>query len=155
MSQRSTLVTLQALAKREADSAARQLSAAIEQHGHARQRLSMLSDLRTDYAQRLQQQHAEGLSMMAIRNGHACHGKIDDAIAGQKKLEAAATTRVEQARACWQAKQRREKTWESLIRRGVHADAVRLLKQERKLMDELASRTGRHRRGESGTDGDA
>ncbi len=140
MSQRTALNTLQVLAKRESDSAVRLLSSAIEQHGHARQRLDMLMDLRAEYTQRLQQQSAAGISIMAIRNYQAFMEKIDHAIAGQQRLEAAATARVEQTRAGWQSKKRTEKTWELLIRRGVRADALKALTQERKLMDEFASR---------------
>ena len=150
MSKRSALDTLQLLAKRETDSAARQLSAAIEQHGSARQKLQMLVELRTEYVERLQQQSSQGMSIASIMNFQAFIAKIDDAIAGQQRLEASAGTRVEQANSGWQTKKRAEKTWESLIQRGDRAAALKALKQERKLMDEFASRATRHK-----IDGDA
>ncbi len=150
MSKRSALDTLQLLAKRETDSAARQLSAAIEQHGSARQKLQMLVELRAEYVERLQQQSSQGMSIASIMNFQAFIAKIDDAIAGQQRLEASAGTRVEQANSGWQAKKRAEKTWESLIQRGDRLAALKALKQERKLMDEFASRATRQQ-----IDGDA
>ncbi len=144
MSHRTALDTLQLLAKRESDSAARQLSSAIAQHGSARQRLDMLIDLRTEYAQRLQRQSGEGMSIASIRNFQAFMEKIDDAIAGQARLEASASARVEQANAGWHTKKRAEKIWEALIRRSDRSAALKAQKQDRKLMDEFASRAARH-----------
>lgn len=150
----SALDTLQQLARRETDSAARQLSAAIEQHGNAKERLEMLVGLRTEYQQRLLQQSSTGVSIAAIRNYHAFMDKIDHAIAGQTRLEESASTRVDHANAGWQSKKRAEMTWESLVKREERAAALKAAKIERKQMDEFASRALRQRIGGDDNDYD-
>ncbi len=143
MNNSTALDTLQMLARRETDGAARRLSTAIEQRGSARQKLDMLVALRSEYESRLQRQSGEGLSIAAIRNFHAFMEKIDQAIAGQVRLEESATARVEQANIGWQSKKRAEKKWEILGLRSERAAQLKAQRQDRKLMDEYASRAAR------------
>lgn len=150
MNNRTALDTLQQLAQRETDGAARQLTVALDQQTSAKQRLDMLLELRAEYAERLLRQSREGMSIAAIKNFQAFMEKIDDAIAGQTRLAASASTRVEQANAGWQAKKRAEKTWESLIKRDDRANLLKEQRQDRKLMDEYASRAARRQMGDDG-----
>ncbi len=150
MNNRTALDTLQQLAQRETDGAARQLTVALDQQTSAKQRLDMLLELRAEYAERLLRQSREGMSIAAIKNFQAFMEKIDDAIAGQTRLAASASNRVEQANAGWQAKKRAEKTWESLINRDDRANLLKEQRQDRKLMDEYASRAARRQMGDDG-----
>ncbi len=150
MNNRTALDTLQQLAQRETDGAARQLTVALDQQTSAKQRLDMLLELRAEYAERLLRQSREGMSIAAIKNFQAFMEKIDDAIAGQTRLAASASNRVEQANAGWQAKKRAEKTWDSLIKRDEQANLLKEQRQDRKLMDEYASRAARRQMGDDG-----
>ncbi len=153
MNNRTALDTLQQLAQKETDGAARQLTSALEQQSSAKQKLDMLLELRAEYTERLLRQSREGMSIAAIKNFQAFMKKIDEAIAGQTRLAANATTQVEQANAGWQSKKRAEKTWESLISRNERTVLLKEQKQDRKLMDEYASRAAR--RTMNGDDGNA
>ncbi len=150
MNNRTALDTLQQLAQRETDGSARQLTVALDQQTSAKQRLDMLLELRAEYAERLLRQSREGMSIAAIKNFQAFMEKIDDAIAGQTRLAASASSRVEQANAGWQAKKRAEKTWDSLIKRDEQTNLLKEQRQDRKLMDEYASRAARRQMGDDG-----
>ncbi len=147
----TALDTLQQLAQRDTDGAARQLRSAIEHHAGARQRLELLLELRAEYLQRLQQQSGAGLSIAAICNFRNFIDKLDDAIAGQTRLEQSASAQVDYANAGWQARKRAEMSWESLAQRGERAAALAALRLERKQMDEFASRAVRARFGADDT----
>lgn len=147
--------TLQQLAQREIDQAARALQTANQQHQASRQRLAMLVGLRADYGQRLQQACDSGVSMAAIRNFHGFIDKIDQAIAGQHQLEQSAAARAADISASWQARQRTAMIWASLRRRSEHAVLLGVQAQERRQMDEFAARSRQHAVARSGLSGES
>jgi len=83
MNNRTALDTLQQLAQKETDGAARRLTSALEQQTSAKQKLEMLLELRAEYTERLLRQSREGMSIAAIKNFQAFMKKIDEAIALQ------------------------------------------------------------------------
>ncbi len=131
------------LAGQEADQAAETLGRAIARRADARQRLDMLTQLRSEYEQKLRRHQHDGLSFAAYRNFQRFMEKIDQAIAGQQAIEAEACTGAEQAQQGWQAAKREGRTWEVLIERAGRSEALREAKRDRQLTDEFAARAGR------------
>lgn len=151
---RTAIDTLQELAQRDTERAARQLQQANQQHRQAQERLSMLIGLRADYEQRRQQQVQTGLSMAALANIHRFIHKIDHAIAGQQQLTQTAAARAEKSSAGWQAKKQAAMIWESLRMRSDRAARQKALARERRQMDEFAARCLRRAGGRDGSAGE-
>ena len=140
MNTSDALETLVMLSAREADAAAVSLGKAIAARDDAQQRLQMLQQLRTEYAQRLQGHVQDGLTFAAYRNFQRFLEKIDEAIAGQTAIEVGAATQAEQSRQHWQSKQREGQTWALLVERAARDAQRKASKQERKANDEFAAR---------------
>lgn len=143
MKNTTALDTLLALSGREADAAAERLGRAVAQRSDADQRLAMLNQLRDEYAQRLRNAADNGLSFASYRNYQRFMEKIEQAIAGQQDIEAAARMRAEYAQQEWQARRHEGKTWELLRDRAQQVMDRKAGVAERKLMDEFAARAGR------------
>ncbi len=141
----TALETLVMLSEQEADAAATRLGKAIAARDDAQQRLQMLQQLRTEYAQRLQGHVQTGLTFAAYRNFQRFLEKIDEAIAGQAAIESGASAQAEQSRLHWQAKKHECQTWELLVDRAVRASQRQAVAQERKASDEFAARAARKR----------
>lgn len=143
MKNTTALDTLLALSGREADAAAERLGRAMAQRSDAHQRLDMLNQLRDEYAQRMRNAAGSGLSFASYRNYQQFMQKIEQAIAGQQDIEAAASVRAEYAQQEWQARRHEGKTWELLRNRAQQVIDRKASVAERKLMDEFAARAGR------------
>lgn len=142
MTNLSALDTLILLSEQETDKAAEWLGQAIAKRSDAQQRLVMLKQLRSEYAQKLQQHLHDGLSFAAYRNFQMFMEKIEKAIDGQQAIEADANQRAEQAQQRWQNARREGRTWDVLVERAGREQARREARGERKLMDEFAARAG-------------
>lgn len=142
MANLTALDTLVLLSEQETDKAAEWLGRAIARRSDAQQRLAMLKQLRSEYAQKLQQHLHDGLSFAAYRNFQMFMEKIDKAIDGQQAIEADASQRAEHARQSWQNARREGRTWEVLVERAGREQARRESRGERQLMDEFAARAG-------------
>lgn len=136
----TALETLVTLSAQEADAAAVSLGKALAVRDDAQQRLQMLQQLRAEYAQRLQGHVQAGLTFAAYRNFQRFLDKIDEAIAGQATIEAAATAQAEQSRQHWQSRKREGQTWGLLVERADLDAQRKAAKQERKANDEFAAR---------------
>ncbi|MEO0317351.1 MAG: hypothetical protein RL404_1028 [Pseudomonadota bacterium] len=140
MNNPTALATLVTLSTKESEAAAISLGKAIVAREDAHQRLTMLHQLRAEYAQKLQAHMVAGVTFAACQNFQRFLLKIDDAIAGQAAIEAAAATQAELSRQYWQAKQREGQTWELLVERADRDAQRKAATQERKANDEFAAR---------------
>ncbi len=136
----TALETLVTLTAQEAETAAISLGKAIATREDALQRLKMLQQLRAEYAQKLQGHMEAGVSFAAYQNFQRFLLKIDEAIAGQSAIEAAASAQADLSRQFWQAKKREGQTWELLVDRADRETQRKAVKQERKANDEFAAR---------------
>lgn len=145
MNNPTALETLVTLSAKEAEAAAICLGKAIVAREDAQQRLTMLHQLRAEYAQKLQGQMEDGVSFAAYQNFQRFLLKIDEAIAGQAAIELAATAQADLSRQHWQAKKREGQTWELLVDRAARDAQRKEVKQERKANDEFAARAAQKR----------
>lgn len=141
----TALDTLNDLARRATDDAARRLGAAIRQADEARQKLDMLLGYRDDYAARLDAAQQSGISPMAYQNFVAFMGKLDSAINGQRDIARQAEHGAERAKQAWQAAERTRLSYATLSNRAAQAQLQRENKREQKLMDEHATRQAYYR----------
>lgn len=141
----TALDTLNDLARRETDEAAKRLGAALKCADEARQKLNMLLGYRDDYAARLDGAQRTGISPMAYQNFVAFMGKLDGAINGQRDIARHADYAAEAARHAWQAAERKRLSYKTLADRAADAEARRENRREQKQMDEHATRQAYYR----------
>lgn len=132
--------TLIELATRETDDAAKRLGQAIRAHDEARQKLTLLSEYRDDYAARFQASMAVGLSASGYRNFQLFIDKLDRAISGQQAVVAAAQTRIDTVRGAWQASERKRMSYDTLAQREQKKVQLQANKRDQKQTDEHAAR---------------
>ena len=146
MASRSQLETLIDLARRETDAAAKRLGVALKAVSDAEQQHQMLVGYRQDYANKLQERMATGMTPMAYRNFQAFLEKLDTAIAGQLEAVKHAQRRSEHEKGAWQDAERKRMSYTALDDRA-EQEALRLeAKRDQKAMDEHATRQAYYKR---------
>jgi flagellar FliJ protein len=136
----SALATLIELATTDVDDAAARLGRAVRAVTDAKEKLTLLTDYRDDYARGFQEKMAFGFTPMAHRNFQAFMDKLDQAISGQQQVIADAERRADVERAAWRECERKRISYDALATRARTAEDKKVAKREQKETDELAAR---------------
>ena len=142
----SALDTLIELATKETDDATKRLGRAIRVSEEAQQKLGILQQYRDDYAARFQETLTNGLTALAYRNFQLFLEKIDNAIDGQVNVVQSSQQRVAEARAAWQACERKRMSYDTLATRARDQEQRKENKRDQKSMDEHAARISFYKR---------
>jgi len=140
MATTSALETLIELATKETDEATKRLGRAVRTSEEAQQKLVILEQYRDDYALRFQESLTSGLTAMSYRNFQLFIEKIDSAISGQQNVVKNSQQRVADARAAWQACERKRMSYDTLAARAKQTAQLRENRRDQKQTDEHASR---------------
>ncbi|MDD2883472.1 MAG: flagellar export protein FliJ [Dechloromonas sp.] len=122
------------------DEASRQLGALIAAENDAKSRLQMLEQYRDEYAERLRNAAAQGLTLTTLNNYQEFLKRIDEAIAQQAlavQQSAAGTAHGQQH---WQAQNTRLKAIDTLSTRHQRQEQQAENRREQKLLDEFSAR---------------
>lgn len=122
------------------DDATRQLGKLIAAEQNAKSRLQMLEQYREEYAQRLRDATAQGITRSALHNYQDFLARIDQAIAQQSM----AVRQSEQSTAVgqdhWKEQNKQLKAIDTLSLRHDARERLRNGKQEQKMLDEFSAR---------------
>jgi len=140
MATTTALETLIELATKETDEATKRLGRSVRTSEEAQQKLVILEQYRDDYALRFQESLSSGLTAMSYRNFQLFIEKIDSAITGQQNVVKNAQQRVAEARAAWQACERKRMSYDTLATRAKQTTQLRETRRDQKQTDEQASR---------------
>lgn len=140
MANPSALETLVELAKREVDSAAERLAAALAAAREAEQKLDMLLHYRSDYAKRCQGVLASGMSVAAYGNYLVFMQKLDHAIAGQREIVRDCKKRIDESHADWLACEQKKISFGTIASRARDERLRKEARRDQKLNDEHAAR---------------
>lgn len=143
MSSRFHLQPLLDLAQTRTDEAARKLGELIASERSVEQKLKLLEDYRQEYNERFMQAVREGIGPDAWRNYTAFLGRLDDAVAVQRKAVEQSRQQTAQGQQHWLAQRNRLKAFDTLSQRHQAGVARSEAKREQKLTDEHAARRSR------------
>lgn len=132
----SSLKLLLDLAQNRNDAAARRLSELNSREQESEQKLRLLTGYRQDYQIRFQEFARNGIDQAEWRNFREFMGKLDAAIAEQRKAVANSQSRMQAGRTDWQAQQRQLKSYDTLSQRQARAETLREAKREQREQDE-------------------
>ena len=140
MTQAFSLQPLLELMQTRTDEATRQLGKLIAAEQNAKSRLLMLEQYREEYAQRLREATAQGITRLVLHNYQDFLARIDQAIAQQSN----AVRQSEQSTAIgqnhWKEQNKKLKAIDTLSLRHDARERQRYGKLEQKLQDEFSSR---------------
>ncbi|UCV10928.1 flagellar export protein FliJ [Dechloromonas denitrificans] len=140
MAQPFSLQPLLELMQTRTDEATRKLGQLIAAEQSAKSRLQMLEQYRDEYAQRLRDATAQGITRLALRNYQDFLSRIDDAI-NQQSLAVQQTERSTAAgQEHWKSENKRLKAIDTLSLRHDTRERYKEGKQDQKLQDEFSSR---------------
>lgn len=145
MAQSFPLQLLLERAQDDLDTAAKQLGRAQRERTDAQSQLDALMRYRDEYRVRFAESAQSGMPAGNWRNFQAFLDTLDAAIEQQRRVLAAAQTRIDAARPEWQAKKRTLGSYEILQARGARQDAQRAAKREQRDADEHAAKVLRMR----------
>jgi flagellar FliJ protein len=136
----SALDTLIELASSSTDAAARHLGVALAAVQNMEQKLALLVQYREDYAERLAQNMANGLTAMGYRNFQAFIDKLDDAIKAQTQVVEETQRHAGMARTNWQANERKRMSFNTLSTRAEEKRKHEENRRDQKQTHEAAAR---------------
>jgi flagellar FliJ protein len=133
------LQTVLDLMQSRADGAAKELGRLIAAEQDAKAKLQLLENYRAEYVQRFQQAARDGISPQQWANYQSFTGKLDDAIAHQRKVVTGTADRTREGQRRWLEQRNKVKAFDTLSRK--HQDAERYLegRREQKTADELTT----------------
>jgi flagellar FliJ protein len=140
MPQPFTLQPLLELMQTRADEATRQLGQLISAEQNQRSRLQMLAQYRDEYAQRLREASAHGLTRQILGNYQDFLARIDEAITQQSIVVANSERSTQAGQAHWREQNTRLKAIDTLSQRHDARERYREGRQEQKLLDEFSTR---------------
>lgn len=140
MAHPSAIETLIELATKDSDEAAKRLGRAVKHADECTQKLTLLLQYRDDYAARLHQSMAVGLTAQGYRNFQLFIDKLDQAIDGQQQVVNDANHRIETERTAWQGCERKRMSYDTLAARAVKVKLAKENKRDQKENDEHAAR---------------
>lgn len=135
-----TLQPLLEIMQNRADEATRKLGQLLAAEQNQRSRLEMLENYRAEYAQRLRDTAAEGITPLALRNYQDFMARIDEAIAQQRAVVDASARNTKAGQDHWQTQNRQLKAIDTLSNRHDARERLRENKQEQKVQDEFSTR---------------
>ena len=140
MAQSFPLQTLLELMQDRTDEATRKLGQLISAEQSQRSRLQMLEQYREEYAQRLREATAQGITRLILRNYQDFLSRIDDAIEQQRLTVQSSEMSTKAGQAQWSTQNKQLKAIDTLSTRHDARERYRENKQEQKLLDEFTSR---------------
>lgn len=140
MAQSFPLQTLLELMQSRTDEATRKLGQLISAEQSQRSRLQMLEQYRDEYAQRLRDATAEGITRLILRNYQDFLARIDEAIEQQRLAVLSSERSTQAGQAQWSDQNKKLKAIDTLSSRHDARERYRENKQEQKLLDEFSSR---------------
>ena len=140
MSHDFSLQPLLEIMQTRADDATRKLGQLIAAEQNQRTRLQMLEQYRAEYAQRMQEATANGITRQILRNFQDFLARIDDAISQQRIQVESSERNTQLGKDQWQAQNKQLKAIDTLAQRHTVRERLREFKQEQKLQDEFSTR---------------
>ena len=136
----NAIQTLIDLSTQQSELEATRLGLANKARTEAQEKLSMLEEYRNEYAERFQQQLAQGLSSGSYINFKQFIATLDQTIIQQQQIVQNSHHRVEKHRADWQESERKRLSYSTLTKRAEIALRHKENKRDQKQTDEHASR---------------
>jgi flagellar FliJ protein len=140
MTQAFSLQPLLEIMQTRTDEATRKLGHLIAAEQNQRSRLQMLEQYREEYAQRLREVTAEGVTRIILRNYQDFLVRIDEAIAQQRTAVEASERSTQAGKEHWQAQNKQLKAIDTLSLRHDARERYRENRLDQKLQDEYTSR---------------
>lgn len=140
MTQAFSLQPLLELMQSRTDEATRQLGQLIAAEQNQRSRLQMLEQYREEYAERMRQATAEGITRIILHNYQDFLGRIDEAICQQRIAVESSERSTQAGKEHWQAQNKQLKAIDTLSQRHDARERYREHRQEQKLQDEFTTR---------------
>lgn len=140
MSEPFSLQPLLEVMQTRADEATRRLGQLIAAEQNQRSRLEMLEQYREEYAQRLREATASGVTRLILRNYQDFLARIDEAINQQKIAVGNSERSTRAGQEHWRTQNTRLKAIDTLSQRHEARERYRENRQEQKLQDEFSTR---------------
>ncbi len=128
------------LAHTRTTDAARKLGELIATERDGADKLKMLEDYRHEYHSRFMDAMRDGITPDAWRNYAGFLGKIDEAVAMQRRIVDQSRLKTQQGQKAWLAQRNRVQAFDTLARKHERAEARVEARQEQKLTDDHAAR---------------
>jgi len=122
------------------DDATRKLGQLIAAEQSQRSRLQMLEQYREEYAQRMRQATAEGITRLVLHNYQDFLGRIDEAIEQQRIAVRNSEDSTKAGQEQWKSQNKQLKAIDTLSQRHDARERYRENKQDQKLQDEFSTR---------------
>ena len=140
MVQPFSLQPLLDLMQTRTDEATRTLGKLIAAEQSQRSRLQMLEQYREEYAQRLRENIAQGITRLVMLNYQDFLARIDEAIEQQRQAVRTSEQSTRAGQEHWQQQNKQLKAIDTLSQRHDARERYRENKQEQKLQDEFSTR---------------
>ena len=140
MAQTFPLQTLLELMQNRTDEARRKLGQLITAEQSQRSRLQMLEQYRDEYAQRMREATAEGITRLILRNYQDFLARIDEAIEQQRQAVQNSELSTKAGQTEWRNQNTKLMAIDTLSSRHDARERYRENKQEQKILDEFSSR---------------
>lgn len=140
MSQPFTLQPLLELMQNRTDEATRKLGQLIAAEQNAKSRLQMLEQYRAEYADRLRDAIAQGMTRQVLANYQDFLARIDEAIRQQTTVVQQTENNTLYGQQHWKEQNTRLKAIDTLSLRHDAKEKQREEKREQKLLDEFSAR---------------
>ena len=140
MAQTFPLQTLLELMQNRTDEASRKLGQLITAEQSQRSRLQMLEQYREEYAQRMREATAEGITRLILRNYQDFLARIDEAIEQQRQAVKNSEISTKAGQTEWRNQNTKLMAIDTLSSRHDARERYRENKQEQKILDEFSSR---------------
>jgi len=140
MASNFSLQPLLELMQNRTDEATRHLGKLISAEQNARSRLEMLEQYRAEYADKLRDAIAQGLTRQVLANYQDFLGRIDEAIGQQREMLSQSEAGTRRGQEHWKQQNTRLKAIGTLATRHETRERQRENKQEQKLLDEFSAR---------------
>ena len=122
------------------DEASRKLGQLITAEQSQRSRLQMLEQYRDEYAQRMREATAEGITRLILRNYQDFLARIDEAIEQQRQAVQNSELSTKAGQTEWRNQNTKLMAIDTLSSRHDARERYRENKQEQKILDEFSSR---------------
>lgn len=140
MAQPFSLQPLLEIMQTRTDDATRKLGQLIAAEQSQRSRLQMLEQYREEYAQRMRQATAEGITRQVLHNYQDFLGRIDEAIEQQRIAVRNSEDSTKAGQEQWKSQNKQLKAIDTLSQRHDARQRYRENKQDQKLQDEFSTR---------------
>jgi len=140
MAQPFSLQPLLEVMQTRTDEATRKLGQLIAAEQNQRSRLQMLEDYRAEYAQRMSEATAQGITRLVLRNYQDFLARIDQAIDQQRLMVVDSENSTRAGQEHWKSQNKQLKAIDTLSQRHDARERYREGKQEQKLQDEFSAR---------------